>query len=62
MYIKHKYKELEKTDVSEISMNIMGLYDIFYSFDEEDDKELVECSPNITMKLALKNDNTASRE
>lgn len=61
-YIKHKYKELEKTDVSEISMNIMGLYDIFYSFDEDDDKELVECSPNITMKLALKNDNTASRE
>ena len=56
-YIKFKYKELDKTDVSEVSMNILGLYDIFYSFDEEDDKEVCEAVPNILMKLNLKNDN-----
>lgn len=61
-YIKLKYKELDKTDVSEVSMNVLGLYDIFYSYDEEDDKDIVECVPGISVKLALKNDNIASRE
>lgn len=60
--LKLKYKEAERTDVSEVSMNILGLFDIFYSFNEEDNLEVIEFLPNITMKLALKSDSTACRE
>lgn len=60
--LKLKYKEAERTDVSEVSMNVLGLFDIFYSFNEEDNQEIIEFTPNIFMKLALKSDGTASRE
>ncbi len=60
--LKLKYKEAERTDVSEVSMNILGLFDIFYSFNEEDNLEIIEFQPNIQMKLALKSDSTACRE
>lgn len=60
--LKLKYKEAEKTDVSEVSMNVLGLFDIFYSFNEEDNLEIIEFQPNISMKLALKSDISASRE
>lgn len=59
--LKLKYKEAGD-DVSEVSMNILGLFDIFYSFNEEDNQEIIEFQPNITMKLALKSDSTACRE
>lgn len=60
--LKIKFKEAEKTDVSEVSMNVFGLFDVFYSFDPEDNSEIVDFQPNIRMKLALKNDSTASKE
>lgn len=60
--LKLKYKEAERTDVSEVSMNILGLFDIFYSFNEEENLEIIEFQPNILMKLALKSDSTACRE
>lgn len=60
--IKMKYKEAQGTDVSEVQMNVFGLFDIFYSYDEDDDQEIIEFKPNITMKLALKSDDIASRE
>lgn len=60
--LKMKFKEAEGTDVSEVSMNVLGLFDVFYSFNEEDNKEIVEFQPNIMMKLALKSDDIASRE
>ena len=60
--LKLKYKEAERTDVSEVSMNILGLFDIFYSFNEEDNQEIIEFQPNILMKLALKSDIMAGRE
>lgn len=59
--LKVKFREANGTDVSEVSMNVLGLFDIFYSFNEEDNQEIIEFQPNIRMKLALKNDNTASR-
>ena len=60
--LKLKYKEAERTDVSEVSMNVLGLFDIFYSFNEEENLEIIEFQPNILMKLALKSDSTACRE
>ena len=40
-------------------MNVLGLFDVFYSFDEENNREIIEFQPNITMKLALKSDEVA---
>lgn len=60
--LKLKYKEAERTDVSEVSMNVLGLFDIFYSFNEEENQEIIEFQPNILMKLALKSDSIAGRE
>lgn len=60
--LKMKFKEAEGTDVSEVSMNVLGLFDVFYSFNEEEGQEVIEFQPNISMKLALKADDVASRE
>lgn len=60
--LKVKFKEAEGTDVSEVSMNVLGLFDVYYSFNEEDDREIIEFQPNITMKLALKSDDKAGRD
>ena len=56
--LKVKYKEAQGTDVSEVSMNVLGLFDVFYSFNDEE-QEVIEFQPNIAMKLALKNDDVA---
>lgn len=60
--LKMKFKEADGTDVSEVSMNVLGLFDVYYSFNEEDNQEIIEFQPNISMKLALKSDDIASRE
>lgn len=60
--MKMKFKEAEGTDVSEVSMNVLGLFDVYYSYDADEDQEVIEFMPNITMKLALKNDDAAVRE
>lgn len=61
-YVKIKFQELKDTDISETSMNVLGLFDIYYEFDPEDDTEKWTLNPNITTKVALKDDNAASRE
>lgn len=60
--LKMKFREAEGTDVSEVSMNVFGLFDVFYSFNEEENQEIIEFQPNIFMKLALKSDENASKE
>lgn len=60
--LKMKFREAEGTDVSEVSMNVFGLFDVYYSFNEEENQEIIEFQPNIFMKLALKSDENASRE
>jgi hypothetical protein len=60
--LKMKFKEAQGTDVSEVSMNVFGLFDVFYSFNADDNQEIIEFQPNIRMKLRLKNDEVASRE
>jgi len=60
--LKIKYQEAIGTDVSEVSMNVLGLFDVFYSFNEEENLEIIEYQPNILMKLSLKSDTTANRE
>lgn len=60
--LKMKFKEAQGTDVSEVSINVLGLFDAYYSFNEEDNKEIIEFQPNITMKLALKADDVAMRD
>jgi hypothetical protein len=59
--LKMKYREAEGTGVSEVSFNVLGLFDVFYSFNEDDNQEIIEFDPNITMKLALKSDSIAAR-
>lgn len=60
--LKMKFKEAQGTDVSEVSLNIMGLFDVYYSFNEDENKEIIEFEPNITMKLALKADDVAMHD
>lgn len=60
--LKQKYKELIDTDVSEVSMNVMGLFDMYYSFNDEENIECIDLQPNILTKLKLKRDDVASRE
>lgn len=59
--MKMRFKEAAGTDISEVSMNVLGLFDAFYSYDPDTDQEVIEFAPNITMKLALKSDDTAAR-
>lgn len=60
--VKLKYKEAEGTNISETSMNVLSLFDIYYSYNEEEDKEIYEYSPGIPVKLFMKNDSVAIRE
>lgn len=59
--IKLKFQEVQGTDVSEVSMNVFGLFDIFYSYDEEEDHEVIDFCPGIPMKTILKSDAIADR-
>lgn len=59
--LKMKFREAEGTDVSEVKINILGLFDAYYSFDPDEDQEIIEFQPNITMKLALKSDEVSAR-
>jgi hypothetical protein len=59
--VKLKFKEAEGTDLSEVHINILGLFDVYYSFDEENNKEIYEYVPSITTKLALKSDSLANK-
>ena len=52
---KHKYEEAKDTNISEVSINVFGLFDIFYSLDEEGG-EIIDFVPSIAVKLALKSD------
>ena len=60
--LKMKYKEADGTSVSEVSMNILGLFDIFYSFNSEENEEIYEYKAGIPMKLGLKSDTLAGKE
>ena len=60
--LKMKYAEADGTQRSEVSMNILGLFDIFYSFNSEKNVEVYEYKPGITMKLGLKSDTIAGKE
>jgi len=63
--LKMKYMELEGTGVSEVSFNVFGLFDAYYSYNDDPDAEghgeCVDFIPNISMKLAIKSDEVASR-
>ncbi len=60
--LKMKYREAIDTDVSEVSMNVLGLFDIFYSFNEEENQEVIDFEPKILMKVKLKSDDISNRE
>lgn len=59
--LKMKFQEAQGTEVSEVKMNVFGLFDVFYSFNTEDNQEIVEFKPSIRMKLTLKNDDGAAK-
>jgi hypothetical protein len=52
----------DKANIDELRKKYNCKIYIFISYDAEHDEEIVEMQPNITMKLALKNDDIASRE
>ena len=60
--LKMKYREAQGTGVSEVSMNVMGLFDMFYSYDEDEAREIIDMVPNITSKILLKSDDIAARD
>lgn len=60
-YLKFLFKESEGT-ASEVHLNVLGLFDAYYSYNEESDEEIIEYTPSIATKLALKQDDVASRE
>lgn len=60
--LKLHWNELEGTDVSEVKMDVLGLFTCYYSFDEEENREIIDFQPNITMKLALKSDKVAAEQ
>lgn len=57
--MKIKFQEAKDTNVSEVSMNVLNLFDVYYSFNEEENKEIIEFTPNVAVKLALKADDIA---
>lgn len=59
--LKMKFQEAAGTDISEVKMNVFGLFDVYYSFNSEENQEIIEFKPNIRMKLALKDDDAATR-
>ena len=61
-HMRFKFQEAEGTDISEVSMNVFGLFDIFYSFDADANSEIIEFAPSYAMKLATKSDEVACRE
>ena len=58
--LRMKYLEAEGTTVDEISLNVLGLFDAYYSYDETDGKECYEYTPSVFFKLSLKNDTVSS--
>lgn len=56
---KQKYRELVDTNISETSINVLNLFDIYYSYDENTGTDVIEFQPSVYMKLQLKNDNQA---
>lgn len=60
--LKLKFQEAMGTNVSEVSMNILGLFTAYYSFNEEDNEEIIEYIPGIYTKLRQKSDINASRD
>lgn len=60
--LKVKFQEADGTEVSEVSMNVFGLFKVFYSFDEAANMEVIEFEPGIQMKLGLKSDENSYKE
>jgi len=58
-YMKHKYNELVDTNISEVSMNVLGLFDIFYSYNQDTAEDIIEFQPTVFTKLQLKSDERA---
>lgn len=60
--LKLKFQESLNLNVSEVSMNVLGLFTAYYSFDEELNKEIIEYVPGIYTKLRSKSDLVSCRE
>ena len=59
--LKTRWKESEGTDVSEVSLDVFGLFKVYYSFDEEDNVEIIDFDTKLGTKLGIKDDNNANR-
>ena len=62
--LKLKYYDMIETspEKSEYSINVLGLFTAFYSFDSEESKENIDYSPGIYMKLRQKSDLKSSKD
>lgn len=59
--LKFKFQEAGSA-VSEVSLNVLGLFTAYYSFDEEEGKEVIEYIPGIYTKLQGKSDLNSSKD
>lgn len=57
--MKHEYDALKETGQDEVSVNVMGLFYAHYSFDKEENREVIEFEAGIKMKQDYKNDSVA---
>ena len=62
--VKTLYNEanLVEDGPSEYKINVLGLFDLYYSFDSVEDKEHIDFTPGIYMKLRSKSDLVATKE
>lgn len=60
--LKMKWKEAYGTEVSEVGIHVLGLFDAFYSFDSKENLERIDYHPGIYTKLRQKSDIMASKD
>lgn len=57
--LKTKWIEADGSDVSQVSIRVMGLFTIFYSYYSDTDEEIIEFELNPDSKIGIKSDELA---
>ena len=59
--LKQDYKDAGE-DVSKVKMNVLSQFTVTYSFDTDDNREIVDFSPSVAIKMEIKNDTKAENK
>lgn len=60
--LKYKYNELQGTGVSQVSMNVVGMFKATYSFDVINNEEIIQYQAFPAIKLGMKSDTMSHTE